>query len=205
MTKLTNLQSYPSKQNASWSSESLRGTALASRDAFVEKVDLPREAHDRSLGLMENQPQPDCIRLNLENLKCFEVVDRQFEEWGVIFTNAIALQPSNPAFPPKNGNIVLMGGPRSGWLEATFRVPACSISCYVTSSRRMVLSAYDRDGNLLAQVGIPESNLAGSNSAIAPNTQLKLQNNDIYRITLCAFDGQFSLDDLQFCFQPEIA
>uniref|UniRef100_A0ACD5GXR6 Uncharacterized protein n=1 Tax=Desertifilum tharense IPPAS B-1220 TaxID=1781255 RepID=A0ACD5GXR6_9CYAN len=38
--------------------------------------------------------------MDLENLKCFEVVAHQFEERGVIFTNAIALQPSNPAFPP---------------------------------------------------------------------------------------------------------
>jgi len=138
------------------------------------------------------------IPLNLEKLKSFEVVDRQFADLGVTFTNAIAIQPSNPAFPPRSGTMVLIGGPRSGWLEASFRDPVCCVSCFVTSSRQMVLSAYDDNDQLLAQVEIPESNLAGSDSAIGPNSKLTLQVPNIRRITFYAFDGQFSIDDLHF-------
>lgn len=141
---------------------------------------------------------PKCIALNLENIKSFEVVDQQFADLGVTFTNAIALQPSNPAFPPRSGTMVLIGGPRSGWLEASFREPVSCVSCFVTSSRQMVLSAYDDNDKLLAQVEIPESNLAGSDSAIAPNSKLTLQVPNIRRITFYAFDGQFSVDDFKF-------
>lgn len=141
---------------------------------------------------------PKCIPLNLEKLKSFEVVDQQFAQLGVTFINAIALQPSNPAFPPRSGTMVLIGGPRSGWLEASFREPVSCVSCFVTSSRQIVLSAYDLDDKLLAQVEIPESNLAGSDSAIAPNSKLTLQVPNISRITFYAFDGQFSIDDFKF-------
>ncbi len=144
---------------------------------------------------------PTCIKLGLEALNCFEVVDRQFQQWGILFTNAIALQPSNPAFPPHSGTKVLISGPRSGWIEATFTSPVYHISGYLTSSRNTVISAYDAEGNLLAQTGIAEGNLAGSNSPIAPNQYLAVQASNIYRITVYAFDGQFSLDDLQVCFQ----
>ncbi|NES96465.1 MAG: hypothetical protein F6K32_14775 [Desertifilum sp. SIO1I2] len=162
-------------------------------------IEVPLDAQRE----FNNARQPQCIKLDLENLKCFEVVAHQFEERGVIFTNAIALQPSNPAFPPHSGSIVLMGGPRNGWMEATFKQPVCWVSCFVTSSRQTVLSAYDRQDRLLGKVEIPESNLAGSGSTIEPNTQLCLQAPNIHRVTFYAFDGQFSLDDFQVCFQSE--
>src|SRR5919202_261193 len=47
--------------------------------------------------------RPSSVCLNLEDLKCFEVVDRQFHRYGITFENAIALQPSNPAYPPRTG------------------------------------------------------------------------------------------------------
>lgn len=151
------------------------------------------------------ESQTTCIKLDLENLKCFEVVDCQFEDCGITFTNAIALQPSNPAFPPRSGSIVLMGGPRTGWMEATFKQPVCVVSCFVTSSRQAVLSAYDSQDCLLGKTEIPESNLAGSGSAVEPNRQLCLQIPNIHRVTFYAFDGQFSLDDFQVCFQSALA
>jgi len=176
------------------------------REAFVSgKVTTQRvslleniQVQDPVSNLPAQADGPKCIALNLEKLKSFEVVDRQFADLGVTFTNAIALQPSNPAFPPRSGTMVLIGGPRSGWLEGNFLYPVCCVSCFVTSSRQMVLSAYDADDQLLAQVEIPESNLAGSDSAIAPNSKLTLQVPNISRITFYAFDGQFSIDDFQF-------
>ncbi|MBD2530193.1 hypothetical protein H6G97_11680 [Nostoc flagelliforme FACHB-838] len=143
---------------------------------------------------------PTCICLDLEDLKCFEPVERQYERWGVIFHNSLAIQPSNPAFPAYSGLTVLMGAPKSGFLEATFLHPVNSVSAFVTSSQRLVLSAYDRDRQLLAQTALPGSNLANSDSAISPNTLLSINVNDIYSVTFCAFDGQFTLDNFRFCF-----
>ena len=38
---------------------------------------------------------PAIVRLALEDLKCFEVVEHQFAHWGVTFSNAVAIQPSD--------------------------------------------------------------------------------------------------------------
>ncbi len=143
---------------------------------------------------------PTCISLNLEDLKCFEVVERQYESWGVIFENSLAIQPSNPAFPTHSGLTVLMGSPKSGLLEASFLHPVKSVSAFVTSSQRLVLSAYDRDRQLLDQTVLPAGNLANSDSAMSPNILLSVAANDIHSVTFCAFDGQFTLDKFRFCF-----
>ncbi|MEH2359986.1 hypothetical protein [Nostoc sp.] len=142
---------------------------------------------------------PTCICLDLEDLKCFETVERQYERWGVIFDNSLAIQPSNPAFPTYSGLTVLMGAPKSGFLEATFLRPVNSVSAFVTSSQRLVLCAYDRDRQLLGQTTLPSANLANSDSAISPNTLLSIAVNNIYSVTFCAFDGQFTLDRFRFC------
>lgn len=142
---------------------------------------------------------PTCISLDLEDLKCFEAVERQYERWGVIFHNSLAIQPSNPAFPTHSGLTVLIGAPKSGFLEATFLHPVNSVSVFVTSSQRLVLSAYDRDRQLLGQSILPGANLANSDSAISPNTLLSITVNNIHSVTFCAFDGQFTLNNFRFC------
>lgn len=150
-----------------------------------------------------NNPQaalPKCTCLNLEDLKCFESVESRFERWGVIFHNALAIQPSNPAFPTHSGLTMLTGSPKNGFLEANFLYPVNCVSAYVTSSQRLVLCAYDRDRQLLAQAVLPAANLANSDSAIPPNHLLTVTANNIYSVTFCAFDGQFTLDDFNFCF-----
>lgn len=143
---------------------------------------------------------PNRVQLSFEELKCFEVVDRQFEPWGVRFRNCIAIRPSNPAFPPHSGTTVLMAAPKNGWLEATFLHSVRSVKAFVTSSQRMVVSAYSSDNQRLAQIEIPEPNLAGTESAIPPNMPVLIEAPNIYRINFCAFDGHFTVDDLSFEF-----
>ncbi len=145
-------------------------------------------------------PCPDLAKpicLNLENLQCFEVVERQYQRWGVVLQNCIALLPSNPAFP-SSGNKVLMGAPKSGMLEAIFECPVQSVSALVTSSQRLVWTAYDRDRHVLTQSILDEPNLAHSSSSIPPNIRLTLKAKDIYRVHFCAFDGQFIISDFSF-------
>lgn len=143
---------------------------------------------------------PSRILLNLKDLKCFDAVERQFEQQGVIFDNCIAIQPSNPAFPTQSSSVVLMGGPKSGLLEATFERPVQFVSAFVTSSQRLVLSAYNSDRQLLVQTLLPEANLAYSDSALPPNTLLSVSAKDIHSVTFCAFDGQFTISDFSFSF-----
>jgi hypothetical protein len=147
-----------------------------------------------------NSPVAECIFLQLDNLKCFEVVEHQYESKGVIFHNCIAIQPSNPAFPAHSGVVVLMGSPKSGLLEATFIRPVNSVSAFVTSSQRLIMSAYDRDRQVLNQAVLPTGNLANSDSGIAPNTLLSVSGDNIHSVSFRAFDGQFTVDDLSFCY-----
>lgn len=142
----------------------------------------------------------ECVFLQLDNLKCFEVVDSQYKNRGIIFNNCIAIEPSNPAFPPHSGVVVLMGSPKNGLLEATFVRPVHLVSAFVTSSQRLVLSAYDRDRQLLNQAILPSGNLASSDSMLAPNTLLSVSANNIHYVSFHAFDGQFTVDDLSFCY-----
>ena len=143
---------------------------------------------------------PTCVYLTLEELRCFEAVERQYEQWGVIFHNCIAIQPSNPAFPTHSGLVVLMAAPKNGYIEATFLRPVHFVSAFVTSSQRLVLSAYARDQQLLTQTVLPGANLANSDSGGSPNTLLSVSAKEIHRITFSAFDGQFTIDDFSFCY-----
>lgn len=137
--------------------------------------------------------------LDFDHLHCFDVVDRQFQRWGVTFSNAIALAPSNPAFSPSNSRIVLMGGPQSGWIEARFHIPVCHVRACVTGSRPTVLTAFDRNNAPIGQVASPGANLSNGKSSIPPNLELSIRASSIHRIMVHAFDGQFIID--QFSFQ----
>lgn len=140
----------------------------------------------------------DCVCLNLETLKCFEVVEHQYEEFGVIFNNCIAIQPSNPAFPTDNA-VVLMGAPKGGFLEVAFTRPVNIVKALVTSSQRLLLSAYNRERKIVAQAVLPAGNLANSDSTLLPNALMSVKASQIYSITFCAFDGQFTVDNFSFC------
>lgn len=139
-----------------------------------------------------------CVRLDWEDLQCFEVVSHQFQEWGVTFDNAVALRPSNPAYPPYSGMMVLMGAPKDGWLETTFSRPVRFVSGFITSSRRTVLTAFDNCDRVVGRTESAGANLANTKSSRTPNVQLKLNAPNIYRVTFHTFDGHLTLDD--FCF-----
>ncbi|WP_017745110.1 hypothetical protein [Scytonema hofmannii] len=181
--------------------------SLEDRKFTINDFDFPNQIVDstsqgqrKSTVKNEVVDVPTCIYLNLEDLRCFEVVERQYEQWGVIFNNCIAIQPSNPAFPTHSGLMVLMGAPKSGFLEATFLHPVHFVSAFVTSSQRLLMSAYDRENQMLTQTVLPGANLANSDETASPNTLLSVSDTGIHRVTFSAFDGQFTLDDFSFCY-----
>lgn len=149
------------------------------------------------LATHSSLPSP-CVRLDLEDLKCFEVVDQQFQGWGVTFSNAIALSPSNPAFPPHSGMMVLMGSPKDGWVEAIFENPVRYVSGFVTSSHRAVLAAFDANNQPIASTETTAGNLANSTSGLKPNIKLSLKAPNIRRVVFRSLDGHLTLDDFSF-------
>jgi hypothetical protein len=137
-----------------------------------------------------------CVRLDLEDLTCFTVVDRQYESWGVLFQNAVAIRPSNPAFAPHCGLMVLLGAPESGLIEATFLRPVQYVSSFITSSRRTVMSAFNRHNQLIAQT---ESQTNSRCGFFSTNQRLSLSVNNIHRVTLHTFNGELTVDEFCFC------
>jgi hypothetical protein len=138
------------------------------------------------------------VALDFDELQTFETVDTQFRHLGVTFANAIALVPSNPAFPPHSGQRVLMGCPKGGWLEATFDQPVQRVSGHITSSRPTVMAAFDEHNRPVAQTQTPAANLAGSGSSQAPNQEMTLAARRISRVTFYTFDGQLTLGAFSF-------
>jgi hypothetical protein len=143
---------------------------------------------------------PARVRLDFEGLNRFEVVEKQYSQWGVTFANAIAIQPSNPSFPPHSGQMVVMGAPKNGSIELTFQYPIRFFSAFVTSSRGTMLSAFDLEDRLLAQDELAESNLNDSNSCLPANSELIVRSENIYRILFYALQGQLVVDDISFGF-----
>ncbi|MBW4466758.1 MAG: hypothetical protein KME07_15140 [Pegethrix bostrychoides GSE-TBD4-15B] len=137
---------------------------------------------------------PVCVRLDVEDLPCFTVVNRQYEAWGVRFENAVAIHPSNPLYPPYSGEMVLLGAPRDGWLEARFLHPVRHVGSCVVSSRRTVIQAFNRQNQLVAEAAA-EANLGQGNTSL----RLSSAAQNIHRVTLECFDGQLTVDDFCFC------
>lgn len=148
---------------------------------------------------------PVCVRLDVEDLPCFAVVDHQYAAWGVRFSNAIAIRPSNPAYPPHSGSMVLFGAPNYGWIEATFARPVQHVSSFVTGSRRTVMRAFNRHDQLVAQAESPAANLQSPNSSDAPatacrpNLRLSLDGRNIHKVTVQSYNGHVTIDDFCFC------
>lgn len=167
---------------------------------FADAPPLPQTLPDLNIaaGELATTRLYQCMRLDWEDLQCFEVVNHQFQAWGVTFANAVALRPSNPAYPPYSGVMVLMGAPKEGWLETTFSHPMRFVSGFITSSRRTVLTAFDRSDRVVGRVESAGANLATCPSSHAPNVQLSLNAANIYRVTFHTFNGHLTLDD--FCF-----
>lgn len=138
------------------------------------------------------------IKLNLGALKGFEIVTNQFQDMGVVFQNAIALEPSNPAYFSPISKILLLGNPKQGWLEATFSTPVSAIECRITSSQRTIMSVHDAQDLLLGRTELEEANLTGSSSNFKANQSLILKFSEIAKVTFYAFDGQITLSEFSF-------
>lgn len=171
--------------------------------ATDDQPEIIRAIPQRDLAAVKLDPaliQGSYIRLALEELKCFEVIEDQFSSWGLTLRNVVAIQPSNPVFAIGAGVTVLMGAPNSGLIEIEFQQPIRCFQGRVTSSRRTALSAYNQNDELIDQVELSGPNLASSQSMIPPNSALSVQGEGIYKIVFYAFDGQLIVGDIKFRF-----
>lgn len=133
------------------------------------------------------------IRLALEELYCFEVIENQFQHLGITFNNAIALQPSNPAFVIKPTTTVIMGAPKGGHLEINFKYPVQKVCGMITSSSGTALLAYDVEGKKVGETRMSVSHYISSDALNFPHAQLKLSGFNIQKVIFETFDGQLIL------------
>ncbi len=161
---------------------------------FQPVLDLQSVAGELVQRLIDLPALTRCVRLDVEDLPCFTIVERQYESWGVRFENAVAIHPSNPAYLPHSGMMVLLAAPKDGWLEARFLQPVRHVSSFVVSSRRTVIRAFNRQNQLVAEA-ISEANLGEGSLCLQLNSAAQ----NIDRVTLESFNGQLTVDDFCFC------
>ncbi len=140
------------------------------------------------------------ISLPFERLACFVDVADCFADLGVRFSNAIALVPSNPAYPAGSSARVIVSAPQNGALELRFDRPAAYLTAWITSSRAMTVSAKNADGEIVARAGLACGNLHGSDSPLPANHPTTVMAPEIHSVTFSAFDGQIAVRDLAFAF-----
>ncbi len=162
----------------------------------LEEIVAYPQTHQGHLGKLSISSSQR-IRLALEHLQCFELVEKQFSSWGITFVNAIALQPSNPAFGVQPNQTVLMGAPKSGWLEVHFQHPVRRVEALVTSSRRTILSGYDQEAHEIDRTEMKAKLSNRRLPLVLPHEHLCIEAENIYKVTFYTFDGQLIVDQFK--------
>lgn len=139
-------------------------------------------------------------RLDFEDLSAFEIVKDQYRHQGIRFEHAIALEPSNPAFPLINGSRVLMPVAEQTCITLHFKQPVQHIGAWVTSARTINLTAFDTEGRQVGRVSLgPFSYLALSpqHTAQFPQQILQIKGRAIAKVVFES-SAPFTLDNLFF-------
>ena len=170
-------------------------TPLKSQSISLPNTSLPHnQIHNRvECATVEH--------LDLSKLENFEVVNHQYHQQGIQFKNAIALHPSNPAFPTRTSQSIVIGGPKTGTIDLIFSPPVHTADAYVTSSAVTTMVAFDHQDNVLSKDETLGRNLADKRSNYSANLCLSVQataNRLIHRIRLRCGGGQLALADLSF-------
>ncbi len=142
---------------------------------------------------------PTMLRLDFEDLTAFERVSEQYRHLGVHFNDAIAFEPSNPAFLPKSGSFVLMPLGHKITLNVSFDHPTCWVGAYVCGAGSIILTALDRSGNIIAQVSTNSAVYARPSNlkAATRGQQLELNRRGIAKVIFHSTQP-FILDDFFF-------
>lgn len=192
----TPLKSQARSTNPSFSLKQCHDRSAPAVDIISPSPVVDAEPHSTSSG------QDTLIQetLDLSGLQNFEIVMNQYRDQGIEFSNAIALQPSNPAFPSRTGPNILLAGPKSGTMDLIFLKPISALVGYVTSASVTVMTAFDCDGQILGKAETLGRNLADEDSTYPPNVELSVATKTpvIHRVRLRCGGGTLALSDLGF-------
>jgi hypothetical protein len=145
-------------------------------------------------------PYSRMLRLDFQDLTAFERVTEQYRHLGVYFSGAIALEPSNPAFPPQSTPFVLMPLGHEMMITVSFDTLASRIGALVCGAGSIVLTAFDSEGKILKQASTTASPWFALNNQERdawPQQQLELNGHGIAKVMFHS-NSPFILNNLFF-------
>lgn len=138
---------------------------------------------------------PESVKLDFQELTAFERVGDRYRHLGVTFSEAIALEPSNPTFQPRAGSLVLMPLADRRSITVDFCHPVRQLEAYVSGARSVTLTAFDRDGKPLCLIGC--SCQGADPDRMLPRQQLKLDIEGIAKVMFHS-NAPFILEQLSW-------
>lgn len=134
---------------------------------------------------------PGLVKVDFQQLTAFERVSDRYEHLGVRFSEAIALEPSNPTFG--TGYLVLMPVANRKSITAHFNHPVRKLEARVSAASPVTLTAFDRHGNPLCLVSCT---CKSEDEQILPRQRLELEIEGIAKVMFYC-EAPFVLEELR--------
>lgn len=156
-----------------------------------------RVQHDGQwvISTVANKVKP-LVQLDFEDLELFEAVTTQYQHLGVIFTDAIALKPSNPSFQRRRGDRVLVPRTQEKSITLTFEDLVERVGAYVTGAKPIALTIFDQNDQVLAHTCTYQPEDLMKEEGFIPQ-RLKIEGVGIAKAIFHS-EAPFTLDDLFF-------
>jgi hypothetical protein len=143
------------------------------------------------------EPEAQLIELVFDELTLFESVNDQYQDLGMHFEGAVAIQPSNPAFRPMSGSFVLMPETIGSPLVVTLEMPVQRVTAIVNGARQVRMTSFDRHSNILAHERTTTCPLHSSSIESFPSQTLQASVAGIARVVF-ASDAPFLIESLSY-------
>lgn len=119
-------------------------------------------------------PKPRALALPLERLSPYEKVTDQFQDYGLLLQNAVAIHPSNPSFIYQPDQLYLLPLGNQCQLRLLFQRRFTRITLILQGYRDLRVEALDQAGHSLKAAVQPLQRQAHPHQA--PAHQVRLQN-----------------------------
>lgn len=131
---------------------------------------------ETSLPVLSSHSQvAGLIQLDFAEVRPFETVRMQYQEWGIEFDGAIALQPSNPAFTKPNQLVGL--APLVDRLPLTiyFDQPRQLVSAKLTAARQITVKVFDAANRLILKQHLGQAQYLTAQTVLPIGTEYEMQ------------------------------
>lgn len=139
------------------------------------------------------------IQISFQELKPFQPVDHSYQRVGVQFEGAIAIQPSNPAFGMKPGQLGLIPMSGNPSISARFRSPQQQVKVHLSGARQVRVVAYDPQDQVVLQQIAGHRSYVGSapqDGIVFPQHEMTLASDrGIAKVTI-ASDAPFVMAEM---------